>query len=274
MEYEFYADVFFLIVFLMNLPILALTAVLGGRRIKPGRLILAALFGSLWNCLTFLVPLLPVSLELFLTLVLCGSIMNCLAFSIKRPQELVKADVLLLISAMLLGGGLSAIKETFSLSGLEACACLSALCGAFAAFAGGYLKERQGRRETCPVRLYYRGNMREFLALVDSGNRLREPESKKPVSVISYEDCQGFCERISGILYIPYRAVGTRKGVLPGIIFERMEIQVGEECLEIDRPVVAVTKEPLSGNGDFSMLLPESLLFSRCALFDKRKEEE
>lgn len=263
MEYEFYMDIFFLSVFLLNLPVLVLAGVLGGRRIRPGRLVLSALFGSLWNCLAFLFMFLPAPWELLMTLFVCGSIMNRLAFSVRRPRELLKADVLLLVSAMLLAGGLSAVREIFALSDFEAIACLATLCGAIAAFAAGYLKDRQGKRGICPVKLYYRGNVREFLALIDSGNRLREPESQKPVSIISYEDCRGFCERISGVLYIPYRAVGTKKGVLPGIIFERMEIQAGEKCLEIERPVVAVTREPLSGNGDFSMLVPEALLFSR-----------
>ena len=53
---------------------------------------------------------------------------------------------------------------------------------------------------------------------------------------------------------------GTKSGMLPGILFDRMEIMDGENrSVRIDRPVVAVSKEPLFFRKDFTMILPESL---------------
>lgn len=74
------------------------------------------------------------------------------------------------------------------------------------------------------MRLFYRGEQREFKALADSGNRLREPVSGRPVSVVYVGDLKGFCDSVDGVVYIPYRAVGTRAGLLPAVIFEKMEI--------------------------------------------------
>ena len=111
-----------------------------------------------------------------------------------------------------------------------------------------------------PVRLYYRGKEKEFMALADSGNRLREPVTGKPVSVISYEDCRGFCDTLSAVFCIPYRSVGKEQGMLTGIVFERMEIFRDSGVLTVEKPVVAVAREPLSADGSFTMLLPEELV--------------
>ena len=83
----------------------------------------------------------------------------------------------------------------------------------------------------------------------DSGNRLREPVTGKPVSVISYEDCRGFCDTLSAVFCIPYRSVGKEQGMLTGIVFERMEIFRDSGVLTVEKPVVAVAREPLSADG-------------------------
>jgi len=94
----------------------------------------------------------------------------------------------------------------------------------------------------------------------DSGNRLVEPVTGKPVSIIAAADAKEFGSEPAGVLMIPYRAVGTKSGMLPGILFDRMEIMDGENrSVRIDRPVVAVSKEPLFFRKDFTMILPESL---------------
>ena len=60
--------------------------------------------------------------------------------------------------------------------------------------------------------------------------------------------------------YIPYRSVGKEQGMLTGIVFERMEIFRDSGVLTVEKPVVAVAREPLSADGSFTMLLPEELV--------------
>lgn len=260
MEYEFYLDLFFLTDLFLNLLSLLLTASMGRMHGKAARLVLAAAAGSLWNCLLLLFPVLPPWPALILTVALVGSLMTALAFSLRSPAEIVRANLFLTASVFLTGGCFALLKEYVWLSDWEGLAVLGALCLGTSAFLKNAMRERARGEERFLVRLYYRGQKREFLALADSGNRLREPISGKPVSVIAYESCRGFCDAVSAVLYIPYRSVGTREGMLPGIIFEKMEIYREGRLFEIERPVVAVTKEPLSGSGDFSMLLPEEFV--------------
>lgn len=260
LEYEFYLDLFFLTDFFLNLLSLFLSASMGRMRGRPARLILAAAAGSLWSCSLILFPIFPLLFELALTVAFMGSFMTAFSFSLKSPAEIVRADLFLTASVLLTGGCLVFLKEYLWLSDWEGMAVLTASCLGAGLFFRNAMKERERGKERFQVWLYYRGQKREFLALADSGNRLREPVSGKPVSVISYESCKGFCDVIPSVLYIPYRSVGTREGMLPGIIFEKMEIYREGRLFVIERPIVAVTKEPLSGSEDFSMLLPEEFV--------------
>ena len=183
-----------------------------------------------------------------------------LAFSPGTPGELLKADGLLLGAACILGGSLFSLKEIFWLTDWESLAAASGAADMAGLFFKRALRERERGRERFLVRLFYRGEQREFKALADSGNRLREPVSGRPVSVVYVGDLKGFCDSVDGVVYIPYRAVGTRAGLLPAVIFEKMEILWEKRTVEIQRPVVAVAREPLSGDGGFTMLIPEQFV--------------
>ena len=79
------------------------------------------------------------------------------------------------------------------------------------------------------VRLFLNEKSKEFTAMADSGNRLVEPVTGKPVSIIAAADAKEFLGEKAGVLMIPYRAVGTENGMLPGVLFDRMEV-MSEEC--------------------------------------------
>ena len=83
--------------------------------------------------------------------------------------------------------------------------------------------------------------------MADSGNRLVEPVTGKPVSIIAAADAKEFLGEKAGVLMIPYRAVGTENGMLPGVLFDRMEV-MSEEC------------GSMFFGKDFTMILPECLV--------------
>lgn len=281
MEYEFYMDLFFLTDFFLNVLSLSLAAAFLRERLRMRRLFLAAAVGSLWNCFLILFPVLPAFAELFLTVFLIGSLMVESTFSVvytvkkqqkkqegtwERPRSgvfakacirLIEADFVLLISSALLSGCLMFSRQHFYLSDLETLCFTGIVCLLGQNVLKAALKTRGIGNVRYPVRLYYRGKEKEFLALADSGNRLRVPGSGKPVSLISYMDCKGFCDSVSEGFYVPYSAVGTEKGVLFAVLFEKMEILKDGKYITIENPAVAITKEKVSIKGDFSILLPE-----------------
>lgn len=260
MEYEFYLDLFFLWVFFLDLLSLYLASCLGRIPVRVPGFLAAAAAGSVCNCILAVFPVLPAAAELFLAAAGIGSLMSWLAFSPGTPGELLKADGLLLGAACILGGSLFSLKEIFWLTDWESLAAASGAAVLAGLFFKRALREKERGRERFLVRLFYRGGQREFKALADSGNRLREPVSGKPVSVVYAGDLKGFCDSVDGVVYIPYRAVGTRAGLLPAVIFEKMEIVWERRTVEIQRPVVAVAREPLSADGGFTMLIPEQFV--------------
>lgn len=260
MEYEFFIDLFFLTDLIFNLMSLFLTALFLRRRISFCRLGLGAAIGSLWNCFLVLCPVFPGGLEILLTVIGIGSLMTATAYSLRVPKTILQADTALLAASAVVGGAAGFCREHLWLTDWEAMALTGIVCMGCGCFFQHTMREREIGKERYPVWLYYRGKKKEFLGLVDSGNRLCVPETGKPVSLISQKDCTGFCERVSGGFYVPYRAVGTRDGLLFAIIFEKMEIWKDGAQITIESPVVAVTKEPLSVDDAFSILIPETYI--------------
>ena len=260
MDFIWYADVFFLTELLRNYFLLCLTAAFEKRNPFRLRLILAAAAGSCGSILFLLIPALRRPVCIPAAAAALGSLMVFLAFPINGKRAAVRLLGFLFASAAVMSGGLSFFRQFFYLTELESLLCMGAVMAGLAAFFWAGAQSRRLGTLRYPVRLYYRGKEKEFMALADSGNRLREPVTGKPVSVISYEDCRGFCDTLSAVFCIPYRSVGKEQGMLTGIVFERMEIFRDSGVLTVEKPVVAVAREPLSADGSFTMLLPEELV--------------
>ena len=259
MQYEFYMDVFFLIDFYFNLLSLFLTAACIHRKGSLVRLCLAAAVGSFWNSILLLFPF---EAELPVTIIVIGGAMLMIAFygiGSDGSSHLLKAEGCLFLAAGLVNSCYSFTCQQFCLETEEGLIVSGLICVLLERFMRQWILRREKiGKDRYHVSLYYRGKEKTFRALADSGNRLCVPGSGKPVSLISYEDCVDFCETVSGGFYIPYHAVGTERGMLFALQFEKMEIKKSGRVKTVECPVVAIVKERLSVNGDFSMILPEA----------------
>ena len=115
----------------------------------------------------------------------------------------------------------------------------------------------KGKSNFYEVTMHYRGKKKVVTALLDTGNRLYEPVSRRAVHVVTYEAVRELCESVSEVVYIPFGSVGKSDGVLPGIFLDEMEVRQGDEVKVIERPLVAVCKMALSEKGEYQMLLHE-----------------
>lgn len=254
MEYVVYIDILFLNDFFLTTLALILTAVLLKKRVKFKKLLAAGTIGSGWNCFLLLGFWFPAWLELFLTAVGIGSFLAVMLFG---KKQLFRNVLTLWIASAILGGCMEFFCQQLYLTDWEKLMLLGIVTAIIGISLYEILKRPKIGAERYAVSLYLNGECREFTAMADSGNRLCVPETGKPVSLISYRECIGFCDRVSGGFFIPYRAVGTEHGLLFAITFEKMEIRYNGICVTIDHPVVAIAKEPLSESGDFNMILPE-----------------
>ena len=84
----------------------------------------------------------------------------------------------------------------------------------------------QSTSHVCTVRLFLGEEVFTVQALYDTGNRLYEPISGKYVCIVKEILFEQILEKRKDIpiRYIPYRSMGKAKGVLQGIVMERMEV--------------------------------------------------
>src|SRR5699024_966068 len=95
--------------------------------------------------------------------------------------------------------------------------------------------------------LYAGTNCRKVTGFCDTGNRLRDALTGKPVSVVKEGemkmllqggDLTQFCPR-----YIPFCSLGCETGVLLALTLDSLTIKYGRESRTVRRPLVVMMKE-------------------------------
>ena len=300
MSLDVYADVVFVINFLMDLLILWIAGKLTIRRAKLWRLALGALIMAFSYCaITFIANLhtfyhllstiimliigiwaayAPINLIVLSKLVLfsyfsaffIGGICIGLFFNTKFP------DIISNITGVLLNG--------FS---------LPILLGAVAAFyvlfrfCSQWLETRAIKRQICmAVRVFFGERNLELNALVDTGNSLRDPLSNAPVIVAEFDSVKAFLPDSVKLLFyekqennlqnllmsassdeftgrlrmIPYESLGRQNGLLIGFRPDRVEIMRERDIITLSDVVIGIYNRSLSRNGDYQGLLNPELI--------------
>lgn len=269
MTHTVYLDVYFIVNFAMDILLLCMVRKILKLPKGKKRLVLAGIAGALWACVLVCLPVLPGWLEAAFTWVFGGGMMVFLAFGRMEFSEFGKTVCTLWLVSAAAGGVLTAlgdhIRTGWYMAGGMVPARFSAIslvcwmagiyfgiC-ACVAFVKAQIRERDNLYE---VTLTYRGRKKQVTALYDTGNQLYEPYGNEPVHVITYDACRLLCETVSQVIYIPFQAVGTESGMLPGIRIDEMEVaQGGKLVMRCDRPWLAISKEPLSSRHRYEMLL-------------------
>lgn len=280
MSVTLYLDMFFLVNLLMDLLLLHLVRLL--LKLSAGRLRLAAAAGAGAACACILLlfqfwaelsPENPGALQRLFR-ILAGDVgipvlMLVTAFGRVPFRLLVRRLVLLWLAGAGMGGLLSA-AEGWGAAGWYLSETMAArqwrLLPLLLWAAGIYFvlralleqagKWRQEQEVLCQVTLFYRGRSQTVTALWDTGNHLYEPYGHQPVHVITEEACRRLCDTVSQVVYIPYRAVGTGYGLLPGIRIDGMDVsRRGRPPAHYERPWLAVSRGKLSAGQRYEMLL-------------------
>ena len=117
-----------------------------------------------------------------------------------------------------------------------------------------YRRQNQCVRE---VTLYFQGRCCHMKGFADTGNQLMDPISKQPVSVITQDAWKMLAQNTEQPLFrlIPYHTVGNPEGLIEVVQIDYMAILQGEDSQIIQRPVLAITKQPFTGIFHYSILL-------------------
>jgi len=299
---EIYADVVFVINWIMNLLIFRITAMIVKKRPKIWRLISGAGASALLFCLLIFLPAINEYYNIFsaLIMLLAGILIT---FGFIELRELGKIVIFAHISAFAVGGIGSALFFStnmgniignivgfsinyFSFRVLIAAACLSYII--IKVILMTLNKMAIKKQAIYNIKIINGERCAEISALVDTGNTLIDPLSKAPVIIAEFEHIYEFLPKkmqelyaagqeddlsliisaVSGeeieksIRMIPFRSLGTENGMLIGFKPDSVLITKESEVVRLCDVVVGIYNLSLTKNGDYQGLLSPCVLES------------
>lgn len=119
------------------------------------------------------------------------------------------------------------------------------------------MAEREHRASGCRAEavLVCKGRQIKVKAFLDTGNQLYDPFFRRPVSVIWEGALDGLFDGTEGAAVIPYRSVGQEKGMLPAVSADGIRIEINRQKRYFKKPLIAVSRTPLSSDGSYELLL-------------------
>lgn len=260
MKYELYIDVFFLINFMMDYILLMLLKRMLSCTATHGRIIAGALAGALLTCIIIILPIPYAFIKLLIFHGFVNVVMLKIGLRIKWDRAFLKAFIFLYIGGFLLGGIMGSLKQYLRAGSLFFALSVIGYCIASGVWSLILILSKH-HHTYCMAKLKRGERCCQVKVLIDTGNRLWDSVSQKPVSIIGEDTAKLLgIEGLSGpspkesVRFIPYHSVGKASGVLPVYILDRMLLNKEGKDVEILNPEVAVCKDGLSG-GDYNMIL-------------------
>lgn len=284
-----YADLSFLVNFIMDWALLWITARWSGSRVYYARLLLASLLGAVYGT-GILFPawhwfyILPIKIAVSL-------LMLRLALIPFGWEQWKKAIICFYLSSFVAGGLLLALPyiSIYTRPLLET-RLLWWVLGLLGLIPVAYYSEKLLLRKIIPgllrfpVTLKFDDQECRAMGFVDTGNALRDPLTRRPVIVAEYgliRDClpqelsqefdntNGEEEFLGAVMtstwsnrirVIPYRSVGRRHGMMVGLRADEVLLNLGKEEIKHRDLVVGIFPDRLSNDDSYRMLIPAPLV--------------
>lgn len=255
MYYELYIDVLFLVNFMMDYILLLLVRKILKCSATHGNICLGALTGSVLTCLVVVMPIPYAFVKFILFHAVVNAAMIKAGLRIRWNRTFVKAMILLYISGFLVGGVFEYLNQYVKAGSLffaiaVACYYISSGILSFltAVFHIGEYRYK--------VTLYWKSREYTVFAMLDTGNRLRDEVTGKPVSIIGPKEAGALFggKMPEGMRYIAYHTIGRKKGIMPVVTLDRLRIY-GEEEQWVEKPLVGISEEDISAGKEYGMIL-------------------
>lgn len=259
MYYEFYIDQFFAEHLLTGYLLLSGTARLLGRHISWKRL--AA--GSLINAALVTALLLAgVPFWYFCGMLLSGALVFDRrggpeqACGRDRLKGLPRSLAMLLFVTCCFGGVMEAALELWRLP-----AAVGAVLASVAlTWAAGWQRHgEQAIRKTVMSELWWSEKSVCLTAIIDTGNRLKEPLTGQPVSIVDAQAVQELLgenwESRRGFYLVPYHSLGTEKSWMRAVTADRLCVKLPDGTVQTERPVIALYEGSVAAAGAYRMIL-------------------
>ena len=299
MYLEIYIDKLFLLNLCVDFILLNVVRKLLRWKTRQIRIILASILGAISSCIFALLPSLYGVIRFALTYILVSVLMIRIAFRVKKIRDLLRGIVVLCLVTYCVGGIITSLYQQrkslqfymelitnllFSrLTLVQICIYLvvSILCILLAVRFLRYYK--QMNKEIYEVWLSMNQSCVHTLGLVDTGNCLFDPISGKPVIVVEmslmeevlgtslYNDLKKVtkledssyhisCENATKIRLIPFQSIGKKRGILPAIVLDEVQVKRDTQFLSSKKVIAALYDDTLSQSKEYQVILHKSLL--------------
>lgn len=283
MYYELYVDVLFLINMCMNFFILSIIKKLLRCTATYLRIFLISVISSLLTIIIIVLPLKGIIIKYILIHLGINVVSTKIALKLKGRINILKAVALLYILTFLFGGILNFLTfgrdlnaEQLLLSGLVV---FILIRGAIII----YTFYKRSFEKICQVTISQNYRQLNIQGLVDTGNSLVEPISKKPVNIVPFDvikdlltqkqisyiktfleyetfDLNVEWDELNQICYVPYCSVGKKNGLLPAIKVEKINIIHGEKVIEVRGPMIGVCQNEFMSDKRYQIILNPKLV--------------
>ncbi len=275
-----YIDVYFLVNMAFNFCILLLVRRMQKRKRKVFRLLAGAAAGGLGAAIILFFSALPLAFQAVLQYGLLPGLMLIISFGFSDRRNFFHQLLTFYSIAFFLGGLFLAFRQEGKgmLPLFALLAVFSFLLWLF--FPAAWRRQKEFQREY-EVAVSFGEGWIKGKALFDTGNRLREPVSGKPVMLADFSAIKaGLPERLKRaveawsqekaelentedyqkVRWIPYHAVGTKCGLLPGVEAEQVKIWMGTESITKEGVVLGIVFEALAAQGGYQFILHEDIM--------------
>ncbi len=273
MQYTVYADVLFLVNWVMDYVLLWAVCVVMGLPRKKRRLGSAAALGAGWVCVIAIFSL-PPMLEGILTWLGVSSLMVWIACRPRKFADLLNRLMVLYLVAFLAGGGLNLLyfhtsagvylkqvilgTQKIDASGVGVIVGGIATILAVTKILNTMEKQKKRRKNRYTAELYFGERRIVVDGFIDTGNRLKEPITGKAVHILKKDAAESLMsgEDKPMSFLVPYHAVGTESGLLTAIRIDRMELVAEDESRTVMmRPLFGLYQGKLSSNDEYQLIL-------------------
>lgn len=276
-----YLDIVFIENVLMNYIIMFGTGLIQKVKLKNTRIIISSVIGAVYAIIAYL-EIIPIYSNVIMKILL-SAIMNYIAFNPQNIKKMLKSILLFYLISFATGG--CALALLYLIAPQSVTFKNGMLIGTYPikvtiiAGAIGFLiiqysfsinKRRIKNKDfICTLKIKICGKIIETNAFIDSGNKLKDPLTNKPVVIVekrivdnAIDINKNYLENNKGgeikIRIIPFKSIGKQNGILMGIQAEYIEVKFEEEKSIINDVIIGMYDKSINKN--YSALVGIDLL--------------
>ncbi len=292
-----YIDVVLIENLIMNFIIILATGLILKEKIKTVRILIASLIGAIYSVVSYM-SILEIYSSIILKLIL-SIVIVYIAFNPQTIRKMLKNILIFYLTSFVFGGAAFAFiyiikpQDILMKNGLflGTYPLKTIILGTIVAFviiitAFTVVKSKITKKDMfCKIEIMLNNKKIETIAMIDTGNLLKEPITNTPVIVVEHTllyDCipkeilnhldellggdfSNISEEIkkkyiTKLKFIPFSSLGKQNGMLIGIKAESIKIIEEEKEKIIENVIIGIYNKSLTKRGEYRALIGIELL--------------